>query len=65
MKGRAELPTGEFNAEARQLVRVIKESGNMHRLREKDHEFVMGLNPDNTVTRKMLFWLRDIRDRCL
>lgn len=62
----------EQGKEARRLLKMIADSGNMYRLDEKSAEFVREqmLRADTIVTHfrvtgKQLFWLRDLKDLCL
>lgn len=58
-----------FNREAQELIKQIKASPRWPgdaRFSGKDMRFVRDLaaDPERPVTRPMIYWLRDIRDKC-
>jgi hypothetical protein len=63
-------PDSDYNAEAREIIRILKASGVWPggvQFSAKDMSFARDLerNPERRVTQRMIFWLRDIRDRSL
>lgn len=62
--------TNDYNAEARTLLRIITDTPDWpgaRRFTAKDMAFVRSLQqePGRIVTQRMVFWLRDIRDRAI
>lgn len=59
-----------YNAEAADLLRIIAETPDWpgaRRFTAKDMAFVRSLReePSRVVSQRMIFWLRDIRDRAI